>query len=221
MEYETSSLISCQNVRTSRKSSFDYPNIAGYRKVNPVLFVCGPYFSLSVVHVRFLLWIVFIFPCGFCSSLSVDRVPYICGPCPFLYLWILSACPCGPCPLPLVDCVHVYLRKYSIPGRWDLYSPFTGGHSDDTLKGGVVCTEILLPSYAPPEFSDRQTLWNAVEDVAHGKKIIFCIRGLISNQFMLYDANTPGVGPGTQDQRCLHTSNTLRLCARKWAISAI
>ena len=66
--------------------------------------------------------------------------------------------------------VRVYTKKYSIPGWWDLYSPFTGGHSDDTHKGGVVCTEILLPSYTPLEFSDRQTLWNAAEDVVHGKK---------------------------------------------------
>ncbi len=32
-------------------------------------------------------------------------------------------------------------------------------------KGGVAHTEILLPEHAPSEFSDRSTLWNAVEKV--------------------------------------------------------
>ncbi len=32
-----------------------------------------------------------------------------------------------------------------------------------TRKGGVVHTEILLPQYAPIEYLDRSTLWNAVE----------------------------------------------------------
>ncbi|MCC2158705.1 MobA/MobL family protein [Bifidobacterium pseudocatenulatum] len=26
-----------------------------------------------------------------------------------------------------------------------------------------MCSEILLPSHAPPSFSDRETLWNEVE----------------------------------------------------------
>ena len=34
---------------------------------------------------------------------------------------------------------------------------------DYTRKGGVVHTEIMLPSHAPPSFSDRSTLWNSVE----------------------------------------------------------
>lgn len=34
---------------------------------------------------------------------------------------------------------------------------------DFTRKKGVVHTEILLPENAPPEFSNRQALWNAVE----------------------------------------------------------
>ena len=45
-----------------------------------------------------------------------------------------------------------------------LYSDYYGESSDYTRKGGVVCSEILLPSHAPPEFADRQTLWNAVEN---------------------------------------------------------
>jgi hypothetical protein len=34
---------------------------------------------------------------------------------------------------------------------------------DYTRKGGVVHSEILLPQGAPPEFKDRETLWNTVE----------------------------------------------------------
>jgi hypothetical protein len=34
---------------------------------------------------------------------------------------------------------------------------------DYTRKSGVVYKEIILPENAPPEFADRQTLWNAVD----------------------------------------------------------
>ena len=34
---------------------------------------------------------------------------------------------------------------------------------DYTRKGGVIYSEIMLPKDAPPEFADRQTLWNMVE----------------------------------------------------------
>ncbi len=44
-----------------------------------------------------------------------------------------------------------------------LYSERYGETSDYTRKRGVVCSGILLPSHAPPEYADRQTLWNAVE----------------------------------------------------------
>ena len=44
-----------------------------------------------------------------------------------------------------------------------LFSEYYGEVSDYTRKRGIVHTEILLPSHAPPEYSDRQTLWNAVE----------------------------------------------------------
>ena len=46
-----------------------------------------------------------------------------------------------------------------------LHSDYYGEDSNYTRKGGVVHTEILLPSHAPPEYVDRQTLWNAVEKV--------------------------------------------------------
>ena len=32
----------------------------------------------------------------------------------------------------------------------------------------MICSDILLPSHAPPEFTDRQTLWNAVEKAERG-----------------------------------------------------
>ena len=44
-----------------------------------------------------------------------------------------------------------------------LYSEYYGEYSNYTRKGGVICSDILLPSHAPPEYADRQTLWNAVE----------------------------------------------------------
>ena len=36
-----------------------------------------------------------------------------------------------------------------------LYSEYYGEYSDYTRKGGVICSDILLPSHAPPEFADR------------------------------------------------------------------
>lgn len=39
-----------------------------------------------------------------------------------------------------------------------LHSEYYGEDSDYTKKGGVICSEILLPSHAPSSFSDRETL---------------------------------------------------------------
>ena len=44
-----------------------------------------------------------------------------------------------------------------------LFSDYYGEVSDYTRKHGIVHSEILLPSHAPPEYCNRQTLWNAVE----------------------------------------------------------
>ena len=44
-----------------------------------------------------------------------------------------------------------------------LFSGYYGEISDYTRKRGIIHTEILLPSHAPPEYFNRQTLWNAVE----------------------------------------------------------
>ena len=51
-----------------------------------------------------------------------------------------------------------------------LHSEYYGKDSDYTRKGGVICSEILLPPHAPPSFSDQETLWNEVEKAERGKK---------------------------------------------------
>ena len=47
---------------------------------------------------------------------------------------------------------------------------YYGMEHDYTKKGGVVMSEILLPAHAPERFSDRQTLWNEVEQIEKNKK---------------------------------------------------
>jgi len=51
-----------------------------------------------------------------------------------------------------------------------LHCDYYGNDADYTKKDGVICSEILLPSHAPPEYADRETLWNAVEQVEKNKK---------------------------------------------------
>ena len=51
-----------------------------------------------------------------------------------------------------------------------LYSEYYGEVNDFTRKGGVICTDILLPPQVPAEYQDRATLWNAVEKAERGKK---------------------------------------------------
>jgi len=50
-----------------------------------------------------------------------------------------------------------------------LYSNYDGMTHDYTRKSGVVHTEIVLSENAPKEYSDRSTLWNAVEKVENRK----------------------------------------------------
>ena len=68
-----------------------------------------------------------------------------------------------------------------------LYSEYYGEYSDYTRKGGVICSDILLPSHAPPEFADRQTLWNAVEQEERGKKahLAYSFEIALQNEFTL------------------------------------
>ena len=68
-----------------------------------------------------------------------------------------------------------------------LYSQYCGEHSDYTRKGGVICSDILLPSHAPPEYADRQTLWNAVEKAERGKnaQLAYSFDIALQNEFSL------------------------------------
>ena len=50
-----------------------------------------------------------------------------------------------------------------------LVNEYDGAIHDYTRKGGIVHTEILLPDNAPPAFSDRSALWNAVERIEKAK----------------------------------------------------
>ncbi len=53
----------------------------------------------------------------------------------------------------------VYRSGEKLVNEWD------GLTHDYTRKGGVIHVEIMLPSHAPPEFQDRSTLWNSVEQI--------------------------------------------------------
>ena len=46
-----------------------------------------------------------------------------------------------------------------------MINEYDGMVHDYTRKGGVVHSEIMLPSHAPAEFEDRSTLWNSVEKI--------------------------------------------------------
>ena len=70
-----------------------------------------------------------------------------------------------------------------------LHSKYYGEDSDYTRKGGVICSEILLPSHAPPEYADRQTLWNAVEKAERGKKaqLAYSFDIALQNEFSMQE----------------------------------
>ena len=70
-----------------------------------------------------------------------------------------------------------------------LHSEYYGEISDYTRKGGVLCSEILLPSHAPPEYADRETLWNAVEKVERGKKaqLAYSFDIALQNEFSMQE----------------------------------
>lgn len=56
-----------------------------------------------------------------------------------------------------------YRSGTKLVNEWD------GQTHDYTRKRGVVHTEIMLPPHAPPEFQDRATLWNSVEQIEKAK----------------------------------------------------
>ena len=68
-----------------------------------------------------------------------------------------------------------------------LYSEYYGEYSDYTRKGGVVCTEILLPPHAPAEYENRQTLWNAVEKAEQHPKaqLAYSFDFALQNEFSM------------------------------------
>lgn len=51
-----------------------------------------------------------------------------------------------------------------------LYNDYYGQTHDYTKKSGVVFTEILTPEYVPERLTDRETLWNEVEQIEKGKR---------------------------------------------------
>ena len=70
-----------------------------------------------------------------------------------------------------------------------LHSEYYGEDSDYTRKGGVICSEILLPSHAPPEYADRETLWNAAEKAERGKKaqLAYSFDIALQNEFSMQE----------------------------------
>ncbi len=68
-----------------------------------------------------------------------------------------------------------------------LYSEYYGLVSDYTRKGGVMHAEILLPPHAPRGYADRQTLWNAVEEVERNKnaQLAYSFDIALQNEFSL------------------------------------
>ena len=70
-----------------------------------------------------------------------------------------------------------------------LHSKYYGEDSDYTRKGGVICSEMLLPSHAPPEYADRETLWNAVEKAERGKKaqLAYSFDIALQNEFSMQE----------------------------------
>ena len=70
-----------------------------------------------------------------------------------------------------------------------LHSEYYGEDSDYTKKGGVICSEILLPSHAPPSFSNRETLWNEVEKAERGKKaqLAYSFDIALQNEFSMQE----------------------------------
>ena len=70
-----------------------------------------------------------------------------------------------------------------------LHSEYYGEDSDYTRKGGVVCSEILLPPHAPQEYADREILWNAVEKAERGKKaqLAYSFDIALQNEFSMQE----------------------------------
>ena len=70
-----------------------------------------------------------------------------------------------------------------------LHSAYYGEDSDYIRKGGVICSETLFPSHTPPEYADRETLWNAVEKSERGKKaqLAYNLDIALQNEFSMQE----------------------------------
>ncbi len=68
-----------------------------------------------------------------------------------------------------------------------LYSEYYGETSDYSKKKGMIRSEILLPANAPQEYADRQTLWNALEQVERNKdaQLAYSFDIALQNEFSL------------------------------------
>ena len=77
------------------------------------------------------------------------------------------------------------------PSGEKLYSERYGETSDYTRKGGVICSEIFLPANAPPEFANRQTLWNSLEAAEKNKnaQLAYSYGGIEMNDKELLEQN--------------------------------
>lgn len=50
-----------------------------------------------------------------------------------------------------------------------IFNDYDGVQHDYTRKRGLVYDQVILPPQAPPEWSDRSVLWNAVEETEKTK----------------------------------------------------
>lgn len=74
-----------------------------------------------------------------------------------------------------------YRAGEKITNLWD------GVTHDYTKKGGVVCTEIMLPPNAPKRFYDRATLWNELElfEKRGDAQLAYSFDASLQNEFSL------------------------------------
>lgn len=74
-----------------------------------------------------------------------------------------------------------YRAGEKITNLWD------GVTHDYTKKGGVVCTEIMLPPNAPERFRDRATLWNDLElfEKRGDAQLAYSFDASLQNEFSL------------------------------------
>ena len=56
-------------------------------------------------------------------------------------------------------------RCRRLPERERLFSEYDQKQKYYSHKSEIVHTEIMLPPHAPPEYADRNTLWNAAEAI--------------------------------------------------------